>query len=209
MKHRVGFNRLGRTPSHRKAMTRNMLTSLFRHERIRTTRAKAMAVRRSAEKMITRARTDSVHNRRMIGRDIKDKAILAKIFTDIGPRFVNRPGGYTRVLKLGPRKSDAAEMVILELVKDEVEAKPAARRGSRRRKSEDEAPTEASPKKSRSRKGDQAPAAEVAAAKAPVETEAPAAAGETVGEETIAEDSAVEEAVDEGEAAADDEKSDS
>lgn len=123
MKHRIGYNRLGRKTAHRKAMTRNMLTSLFKHERIRTTKAKALAVRRTAEKMITRAKLDSVHNRRIIGKDIKDQAILAKIFTDIGPRFKKRPGGYTRVLKLGPRMSDAAEMVILELVADEVEEK--------------------------------------------------------------------------------------
>lgn len=119
MKHKIGYNRLGRKTAHRKAMTRNMLTSLFRHERIKTTKAKALAVRRVAEKMITRAGVDSVHNRRMIGRDIKDKAVLAKVFTDIGPRFKERPGGYTRVLKLGPRPSDAAEMVILELVVDD------------------------------------------------------------------------------------------
>lgn len=119
MKHKIGYNRLGRKTAHRKAMTRNMLTSLFRHERIRTTKAKALAVRRSAEKMITRAKLDSVHNRRMIGREIKDKAVLAKIFTEIGPRFKERPGGYTRVLKLGPRASDAAEMVILELLSEE------------------------------------------------------------------------------------------
>jgi large subunit ribosomal protein L17 len=118
MKHKIGYNRLGRKAAHRKAMTRNMLTSLFRHERIRTTKAKALAVRSTAEKMITRAKEDSVHNRRMIGRDIKDKAVLAKLFTEVGPRFKERPGGYTRVLKLGPRPSDAAEMVILELLPD-------------------------------------------------------------------------------------------
>ncbi|HKK49814.1 MAG TPA: 50S ribosomal protein L17 [Alkalispirochaeta sp.] len=116
MKHKIGYNRLGRKTAHRKAMTRNMLTSLFRHERIRTTKAKALAVRRTAEKMITRAKLDSVHNRRIIGKDIKDSAVLAKMFTEIGPRFKERPGGYTRVLKLGPRSSDAAEMVVLELV---------------------------------------------------------------------------------------------
>lgn len=127
MKNKIGYNRLGRSSAHRKAMTRNMLTSLFRHERIRTTKAKALAVRRTAEKMITRSKVDSVHNRRMIGRDIKDKAILAKMFTEIGPRYQQRPGGYTRVLKLGPRRGDAAEMVLLELVRDAAETptKPA------------------------------------------------------------------------------------
>ncbi len=142
MKHKVGYNRLGRKTAHRKAMTRNMLTSLFRHERIRTTKAKALAVRRTAEKMITRAKLDSVHNRRMIGRDIKDKMVLAKIFTDIGPRFKERPGGYTRVLKLGPRPSDAAEMVILELLPiDEEEApKKASAKGTKKAKASDAEP---------------------------------------------------------------------
>lgn len=116
MKHRVGFNRLGRKPSHRKSLHRNMVTSLFRHERIQTTKAKAQAIRRTAEKMITRAKLDSVHNRRMVGRDIKDKSILSKLFTEIAPRFRERPGGYTRVLKLGFRKGDASQMVLLELV---------------------------------------------------------------------------------------------
>lgn len=116
MRHRHGFNRLGRKPSHRKAMTRNMVTSLFRHERITTTKPKAQAIRRVAEKMITRAKSDTVHNRRLIARDIQDKGVVAKLFTELGPRFKERPGGYTRILKLGPRMSDAAEMVILELV---------------------------------------------------------------------------------------------
>ena len=116
MKHRVGFNRLGRKPSHRKALHRNMVTSLFLHERIRTTKAKAQAIRRTAEKMITRAKVDSVHNRRMVGRDLKDKAVLAKLFVEIGPRFKERPGGYTRMLKIGPRPGDGAQMVLLELV---------------------------------------------------------------------------------------------
>ncbi|MFP4301439.1 MAG: 50S ribosomal protein L17 [Spirochaetaceae bacterium] len=116
MRHRHGFNRLGRKPAHRKAMTRNMVTSLFRHERITTTKPKAQAIRRLAEKMITRAKSDSVHNRRIIAQDINDKSVVAKLFTELGPRFKERPGGYTRILKLGPRMSDSAEMVILELV---------------------------------------------------------------------------------------------
>lgn len=125
MRHRHGFNRLGRKPAHRKAMTRNMVTSLFRHERITTTKPKAQAIRRLAEKMITRAKTDSLHNRRLIARDINDKGVVAKLFTELGPRFKERPGGYTRILKLGPRMSDAAEMVILELVERTGEVAPA------------------------------------------------------------------------------------
>lgn len=116
MKHRVGFNRLSRKAAHRLSLHRNMATSLLRHERIKTTKAKALAVRRTVEKMITRAKVDSVHNRRIIARDIQDKEILNKLFTEIGPRFEKRPGGYTRILKLGHRKGDAAEMVLLELV---------------------------------------------------------------------------------------------
>ncbi len=116
MNHRLGFNKLGLKESHRKSLHRNMAISLFRYERITTTKSKAMAIKRTVEKMITKAKVDSVHNRRQIARDIKDKEILAKLFTDIAPRNENRPGGYTRVLKLGARQGDAADMVILELV---------------------------------------------------------------------------------------------
>ena len=116
MNHRNGFNPLSRTSAHRRAMSRNMVTSLFRYERITTTKAKASEVRRAAEKLITRGKVDSVHNRRQAARFIADEAILAKLFTDIGPRMKERNGGYTRVLKLGFRQGDAADMVILELV---------------------------------------------------------------------------------------------
>lgn len=125
MKHRVGFNRLGRKPAHRLSLTRNMITSLIIHERIKTTKAKARAIRRDAEKMVTRAKEDTVHNRRIAAKHIHDKAALNKLFTELGPRFKSRPGGYTRILKLGPRPSDAAEMVVLEFVERETnEPKP-------------------------------------------------------------------------------------
>ena len=116
MKHKIGFNALSRSSAHRKALKRNMVTSLFRYERIETTKAKALEVRKMAEKMITRAKVDNVANRRQIARDIYDEAIVAKLFTEIAPLFVERKGGYTRVLKTGNRLGDAAEMVILELV---------------------------------------------------------------------------------------------
>jgi large subunit ribosomal protein L17 len=116
MKHRKGFNRLARKPAHRLSLYRHMAAALFRHERIRTTVPKAKAMRRVVERMITRARTDSLHNRRLLARDIQEKDILAKLFTDIAPRFVGRPGGYTRVLRIGKRGGDASEMAILELV---------------------------------------------------------------------------------------------
>ncbi|MCR4741700.1 MAG: 50S ribosomal protein L17 [Treponema sp.] len=116
MNHKNGFNPLSRTTAHRRAMSRNMVTSLFRYERITTTKAKALEVRRSAEKLITRAKVDSVHNRREVAKYIQDEKILDKLFKDIAPRMQERNGGYTRVLKLGYRQGDAADVVILELV---------------------------------------------------------------------------------------------
>ena len=116
MNHRNGFNPLSRTTAHRRAMSRNMVTSLFRYERITTTKAKALEVRRSAEKLITRAKVDSVQNRREVAKYIQDEKILDKLFKDIAPRMQERNGGYTRVLKLGYRQGDAADVVILELV---------------------------------------------------------------------------------------------
>lgn len=116
MNHRNGFNPLSRTTAHRRAMSRNMVTSLFRFERITTTKAKALEVRKAAEKLITRSKIDSVHNRREAAKFIADEKILNKLFTEIGPRMKDRNGGYTRVLKIGFRQGDAADMVILELV---------------------------------------------------------------------------------------------
>ena len=116
MNHRNGFNPLSRTSAHRRAMSRNMVTSLFRFERITTTQAKAKEVRRAAEKLITRSKVDSVHNRRIAAKFIQDEKILNKLFTELGPRMKDRNGGYTRILKIGFRQGDAADMVILELV---------------------------------------------------------------------------------------------
>ena len=126
MNHRNGFNPLSRTTAHRRAMSRNMVTSLFRFERITTTKSKALEVRKAAEKLITRSKVDSVHNRREAAKFIQDEKILNKLFTEIGPRMKERNGGYTRVLKLGYRQGDAADMVILELVDFKLDAdKPA------------------------------------------------------------------------------------
>jgi large subunit ribosomal protein L17 len=127
MKHKIGFNKLNRVPAHRKALIRNMMTVLFKHERIVTTKAKAVEVRRFAEKEITRAKEDSVHNRRMVARKIYDEAIVAKLFTDLGPRFKERKGGYTRIVRLGARAHDAADMVVLELVERKDDGKQAER----------------------------------------------------------------------------------
>lgn len=123
MNNRKGYNRLGRKPSHRNALHRNMVTSLFKYGRIKTTKAKAKEIRKTAEKMVTRAKVDSVHNRRIIAKDIRDKAVIGKLFTIISPNFSSRNGGYTRILKLGYRNNDAAEMVFLELLETEEEKK--------------------------------------------------------------------------------------
>ena len=122
MNHKNGFNPLSRTTAHRRAMSRNMVTSLFRYERITTTKSKALEVRKSAEKLITRAKEDTVHNRREAAKFIQDEKILNKLFTEIGPRMKERNGGYTRVLKLGYRQGDAADVVILELVDYKLDA---------------------------------------------------------------------------------------
>ena len=116
MNHKNGFNPLSRTTAHRRAMSRNMVTSLFRFERITTTSAKAKEVRKAAEKLITRSKVDTVHNRRIAAKFIQDEKILNKLFTELGPRMKDRKGGYARILKIGFRQGDAADMVILELV---------------------------------------------------------------------------------------------
>lgn len=116
MNHKNGFNPLSRTTAHRRAMLRNMVTSLFRYERITTTKSKALEVRRAAEKLITRSKVDTVHNRRQAARYVQDEIILAELFNEIGSRMRDRNGGYTRILKTGFRQGDSADMVILELV---------------------------------------------------------------------------------------------
>lgn len=170
MKHKIGFNRLDRSAAHRKALHRSMVTSLFRHERITTTKAKALEVRRTAEKMITRAKEDSVHNRRLIARRIYDDGITAKLFTDIALRMKDRPGGYTRIIKLGERAGDAASMVLLELVDYKFEEK--AKKGAKadKKASKDDSKGAASGKKESAKK---APAKK-AEAKAPAAKKAPA-----------------------------------
>jgi large subunit ribosomal protein L17 len=125
MRHAMRNRKLGRTSSHRQAMFRNQLTSLIEHGRIKTTLAKAKELRPIAERMITRGREDTVQARRLVGRWVQSKTVLRKLFEDVAPRFSDRPGGYTRILKLGPRTGDAAEMAFLELVDFEPGAEPA------------------------------------------------------------------------------------
>ena len=116
MRHNHGYRKLNKTASHRKAMLRNMVTSLFDKERITTTTAKAKEAKRVAERMITFAKKGDLASRRHVAKTVQDPKVLQKLFDDIGPRFESRPGGYTRVLKLGERKGDNAETSILELV---------------------------------------------------------------------------------------------
>jgi large subunit ribosomal protein L17 len=119
MRHNVGLRKLGRTSSHRMALLRNLTTSLFRHERLRTTLPKAKEMRPFAERLITIARRDDLHARRQVLRHITDKEVVKKLFGTLAPRFASRPGGYTRTLKLGPRNGDGADMAIVELVGSE------------------------------------------------------------------------------------------
>jgi large subunit ribosomal protein L17 len=116
MRHRRKGRQLSRTAAHRKAMLRNMATSLFRHERVETTVAKAKELRPFAERLITLARRGDLHARRQVERYIKDRAVSGRLFAEIGPRFAARPGGYTRILKLGHRSGDGAELARIELL---------------------------------------------------------------------------------------------
>lgn len=120
MRHMKRGKKLGRNASHRKALMRNMAVSLFRHERIETTEAKAKVLKSFAERIITLAKRGDLHARRLVATDINDKQMVQKLFQDLGPRFAERNGGYTRVLKLGHRKGDAAPMALIELTDTEV-----------------------------------------------------------------------------------------
>jgi len=116
MRHRKGFNHLGRTSSHRKAMLSNMANSLLLHKRITTTLAKAKELRVFVEPLITRAKEDTTHNRREVFSDLRSKQVVTELFRDIIVKIGERPGGYTRILKTGNRMGDNAEMCIIELV---------------------------------------------------------------------------------------------
>ena len=125
MRHQVSGYRLGRTTGARLALRRNLIKQFFTHERIQTTRAKAAAIRGEAERLITIARNsaeasdaEKVHARRLVVSKLGDNQVINRLFDEIAPRFANRNGGYTRMLKLGPRMGDSAEMVILELVEE-------------------------------------------------------------------------------------------
>jgi large subunit ribosomal protein L17 len=118
MRHRAKHRQLSRTSSHRRALLSNLATSLFKHGAIVTTVAKAKELRPVAEKLITLARRGDLHARRMVERRIRDKSVSTTLFKDIGPRFAARPGGYTRIIRLGHRVGDGAETARIELLKE-------------------------------------------------------------------------------------------
>ena len=147
MRHQRSGKKLGRSSSHRKALYANLTASLIEHGRIRTTETKAKAVRPIAEKMITLGRTGSIHARRQALAYLRSQEIVHMLFSEVAPRFKNRPGGYTRVIKLGPRQGDAAPMAYLELVDfvpggEEPRSEESASRGRLRRRKAEEQPAQ-------------------------------------------------------------------
>jgi large subunit ribosomal protein L17 len=141
MRHRVAHRKLGRTTPHRIALLRNLTTALFERERIRTTLVKAKEVRPFAERLITLARRedDRLHARRLAARDIQDRLVVKKLFDTIGARYATRPGGYTRILRLGPRPGDGAEMALIELVGYEFKAEGKEEKGTKKKPAEKKA----------------------------------------------------------------------
>ena len=125
MRHRVATFKIGRSSAHRRAMLANMVSSLFTHGQIETTLVKAKEARRFAEKLITIGKIGDLHRRRLAVSKLRDKSAVKLLFDEIAPTYVGRNGGYTRILKLGVRRGDAAEMCLLQLVKEELTAKPA------------------------------------------------------------------------------------
>jgi large subunit ribosomal protein L17 len=155
--------RLGGSPSHQRLILANLATALFEHGRITTTETKARRLRPVAEKLITKAKKGDLHNRREVLKTIRDKSVVHTLFTEIAPTFAERPGGYTRITKIGPRKGDNAPMAVIELVTEEYKPKAKSAKPARGKKAEPApAPAEEAP-------ADEAPAEETATDEAPVE----------------------------------------
>jgi large subunit ribosomal protein L17 len=150
MRHRVAYRKLGRVTPHRKALLRNLATALFDKERIRTTLPKAKELRPFAEKLITLAKREDgrLHARRQAARQIQDPAVVKKLFDTIGARFATRPGGYTRILRLGTRHGDGAEMAYLELVGYEYKPEGKGEKGEKGAKKDAAPKAEAKPAES-------------------------------------------------------------
>ena len=194
--------RLGGSPAHQKLILSNLATSLFEHGRITTTEAKARQLRPLAEKLITKAKQGDLHNRRLVLRTIKDKGVVHVLFTEIAPKFAERPGGYTRITKVGPRKGDNAPMAVIELVNEPYVAKATTKKAEP--KAEPKAETPAAPVEETEAVETEAVEAEAVEAEA-VETEAVEAdaPAEDVAEEAAAEEAPAEEAPAADEAAED------
>jgi large subunit ribosomal protein L17 len=150
--------RLGGSPSHQRLILANLATALFEHGRITTTETKARRLRPVAEKLITKAKKGDLHNRREVLKTIRDKSVVHTLFTEIAPTFAERPGGYTRITKIGPRKGDNAPMAVIELVTEEYQPKAKSAKPARAKK--DTAPAPAA---------EETPAEEAPAEEAPVE----------------------------------------
>jgi large subunit ribosomal protein L17 len=151
MRHGMANRKLGRTSAHRAALFRNQLASLIEKERIITTLPKAKELRPQIERLVTLGKSDSIHHRRQAERVVGDDGLISKLFVTLGPRFAERPGGYTRIIKLGPRRGDSAEMAILEFVGYEPPAREEATEEKKPKKeakaeSKDEAAAEEKPR---------------------------------------------------------------
>ena len=165
MRHNKKFNHLGRTASHRNAMLANMACSLIKHKRITTTVAKAKALKKFVEPLITKAKDDTTNSRRVVFSNLQDKYAVTELFKEISVKIADRPGGYTRIIKTGHRLGDNAEMCFIELVDyNENMAKTAAKKATRTRRSKKAAATEATPAAETAAPVAEAPAAEEAKA---------------------------------------------
>ena len=200
MRHKKSFNHLGRKTAHRKAMLSNMASSLIMHKRIETTTAKAKALKRYIEPLITRSKDDSTHSRRVVFSYLQDKEAVSELFRTVGAKVADRPGGYTRIIRLGNRLGDNADMCLIELVdfNENLLAEKAASKKStsrRRRGSKPKAAAETTAVTAAVAKEAVAeePVAEEAVAEEPVAEEA--VAEEPVAEEVVAEEPVAEEVV--------------
>ncbi|PID91107.1 MAG: 50S ribosomal protein L17 [Bacteroidetes bacterium] len=198
MRHKKSFNHLGRKSAHRKAMLSNMAVSLILHKRIKTTTAKAKALKRYIEPLVTRAKDDSTHARRVAFSYLQDKEAVSELFREVGTRAADRPGGYTRIIKLGSRQGDNADMCLIELVdfNENMLAEKSAskksssrrRRGGGRSKSAAAKTPEKAPEKAPETK-EETPGAEAASEKAPeAKEEAPGAEAASGEEAAVAEE---------------------
>ena len=174
MRHRIDHRKLGRTTEHRIAMLRNQATSLVRHDRIQTTLEKAKELRRFVEKLITLAKKDTLNSRRLAARHVQDPEALKKLFSTLGPLYAQRPGGYTRILKLGTRRGDGAQIAIIELVGREPKFEEKTKK-AKKTKAPKEAPEAEEPKKpARKARAKAKPASEPKAQESAPAEEAPA-----------------------------------